>query len=87
MQAEPAGLTLPDGWNVMSAGARPCTASAVSASATSVTGTVTWDPQFGFNLPPVVNLNLALAFGANDAGVPASEALTAQFVDVKTSCP
>jgi len=71
----------------MSAGARPCSASAVSVSATSVTGTLTWDPQIGFNLSQVVNLNLMLAFGANDAGVPATEALNAQLVDVKTSCP
>jgi hypothetical protein len=87
MQAEPAGLTLPDGWSIMSAGMGPCSASAVSVSATSITGTVTWDPQIGFNLPPVVNVNLMLAFGANDAGVPATEALSAQFVDVRTSCP
>jgi hypothetical protein len=86
-QAPPAGLTLPQGWTVMTAQARPCAASAPTATATSVTGSVSWDPQLAFNLPPVVNLNVVLTFAANDAGVPATETLAAQFVDIQPSCP
>lgn len=52
-----------------------------------MTGSVSWDPQIQFNLPPVVNLNVTLAFAANDAGVPASETMSGQLVDVRTSCP
>ena len=88
-QTPPAGLTLPQGWSLMSAAARPCTGEGASTAtaATSVTGSVSWDPQVAFNLPPVVNLNVMLTFAANDAGVPTSETLNAQFVDVQPSCP
>src|SRR5215831_14264753 len=80
-QTPPAGLTLPQGWSLMSAVSRPCTGEGASTPTTSVTGSVSWDPQFEFNLPPVVNLNVMLAFAANDAGVPTNETMNAQFVD------
>jgi hypothetical protein len=34
-----------------------------------------------------VNFDLELVFGANDAGVPASERLVGQHIDVGLSCP
>ena len=88
-QTAPAGLTVPQGWRVMTSTARPCAsgASAPTATATSVTGSVSWDPTFGFNLPPVVNLDVMLMFAANDAGVPATVAMNAQLVDIRPSCP
>ncbi|HEY7372137.1 MAG TPA: hypothetical protein VIF57_08275 [Polyangia bacterium] len=88
-QAAPAGLTLPQGWSVMTGTARPCAgdASAPTATATAISGSVSWDPQFGFNLPAVVNLNVTLTFATNDAGVPATVAMNAQLVDIRTSCP
>jgi glycerate kinase len=38
-------------------------------------------------LPAVVNVNVTLGFAANDAGVPMTEAMNAQFVDVRAACP
>jgi hypothetical protein len=90
-QTAPAGLTGPQGWRVMASTARPCasgaSAATATATATSVTGSVSWDPTFGFNLPPVVNLDVMLMFAANDAGVPATVAMNAQLVDIRPSCP
>jgi hypothetical protein len=86
-QAGSTGVTLPAGWSVMSAAGRPCTGGGPSSAATTVTGTVTWGMEPGFSLPAVVNVNVTLGFAANDAGVPMTEAMNAQFVDVRAACP
>jgi hypothetical protein len=83
--ADPA-LTLPKDWTYMSASARPCTGSGPSTTPTTVTGSVDWPPQIGFTLPPAVNLDITFTFAANTSGVPATEALKAQNVDIRAAC-
>jgi hypothetical protein len=84
------GLTLPRGWTLMGAVARPCAAGSVaSATATSAAGSVDWPPQIGFSLPASANMDVTFTFtppGA-DGGVPATERLTAQNVDLRPTCP
>jgi hypothetical protein len=60
-----------------------------AASSTTVTGSVDWVPQGAFNLPPVVSLDVTLAFAGSggDGGVPASERLDGQNIDVRATCP
>ena len=83
-------LTLPQGWTLMGAVARPCAAgSAAIATATSVAGSVDWPPQIGFSLPPSANMDVTLTFApaGADGGVPATERLSAQNVDLRPTCP
>jgi hypothetical protein len=88
-KAPPAGLTLPQNWTLTTASARPCSVVGAPTVASGATGTVDWPPQFGFALPPTIDVDLTLAFSAagSDAGVPASERLTGQNIDVQTVCP
>jgi hypothetical protein len=84
------GLTLPQGWTLMGAAARPCAAGSVAiATATSAAGSVDWPPQIGFSLPPSANMDVTLTFtpAGADGGVPATERLTAQNVDLRPTCP
>ena len=88
--APDAGLTLPQGWTLMGAVARSCAAgSAPIATATTVAGSVDWPPQIGFLLPPSASMDVTLSFTAAgaDGGVPASERLNAQNVDLRPTCP
>ena len=82
-------LPLPQNWMLMNAIARPCASSDASATASAVSGTVDWPPQVAFNLPPTVNVDVTLTFSGsgNDGGVPASERLNGQNVDIRTNCP
>jgi len=63
------------------------TASGPTTEPSAVTGSIRWAPQIGFTLPPVVNVELTLTFAAVDAGLPASETLNAQNVDIRSACP
>jgi hypothetical protein len=74
---------------LMGAVARPCAADSAAIATATATGSVTWPPQIGFLLPPSANIDVTLTFGASgsDAGVPASEKLTAQNVDLHPTCP
>ena len=83
----PTGLMLPKDWSLMSAGARPCTGAGPTTEASAITGSVGWAPQIGFTLPPVVNVDVSLTFAAIDGGVPASETLNGQNVDIRNACP
>jgi hypothetical protein len=84
------GLTLPSGWSVESAGASPLSATCdvnrnpPSFPAGSVTGSADWS---GPTSPPdSANVDVVLTFPAGDAGLPATEPLTAQSVDTSTLC-
>ena len=83
----PAGLTLPKDWSLMSAVARRCNGTGPTTEPSTIAGSVGWAPQIAFNLPPVVNVDVTLTFAGIDAGVPASETLNAQNVDIRTACP
>lgn len=83
----PAGLTFPKDWSLMGAVARPCTGTGPTTEPSTITGSVGWTPQIAFNLPPVVNVDITLTFAPSDAGIPASETLNAQNVDIRTACP
>jgi hypothetical protein len=85
-------LVLPSVWRLMRAagggwGDSDAGAATPTTLAASATGKIEWAPQIGFNLPPAVNVDLELVFAANDAGVPASERLTGQLVDIRATCP
>ena len=83
---QPAGLTLPTGWNVATATVRSCAGSGSSTVASQISGTIDWAPQVGFTLPPRVNMNLALTFPGNDGGAPSTEMLVGQNVDIRNAC-
>jgi hypothetical protein len=88
--APDAGLTLPQGWTLMGAVARPCAAGSTAiATATSAAGSVAWPPQIGFSLPPSATMDVTMTFtpAGADGGVPATERLNAQNVDLRPTCP
>jgi hypothetical protein len=87
-QAPAAGLTLPKNWTMTNASARPCSVVGAPTAASGATGSIDWPPQIGFTLPPVVNLEVTLAFpsAGSGAGVPASERLNGQNIDVHAAC-
>jgi hypothetical protein len=53
--------------------------------ADTVSGTVTGSGSSG-GLPAQADVDVLMMFPANDAGAPASEALTAQNVDLSPGC-
>jgi hypothetical protein len=88
----PPGLTLPGDWKLSLANAgdnmRSCPTQTYGCVRAVATGTVDWPNSkiTPYDIPSKVNLDVTLSFEPNDAGVPASEPITAQNVDVSRSC-
>jgi len=89
----PPGLTLPPGFGFESATAGPSYAcpsrNAPGTHAVSVTGTVTAVDFLAGNssFPAHVNADLTLSFAPSDAGIPTTEPVLGQNVDVEQGCP
>jgi hypothetical protein len=87
------GLTLPSGFGLESAIAGPGNAcpsrNAPGTHALAVTGTVTIVDFLAGNssFPAHVNADLTLSFGPSDAGIPATEPIVSQDIDVQPYCP
>ena len=85
-QPQPAGLTLPSGWNVSAATVRSCAGNGASTVASQIAGSISWPPQIGFSLPTSANLDVTLTFPGNDGGAPSTEMLVGQNIDIRMAC-
>jgi hypothetical protein len=86
------GLTVPGDWKLSLANVGDSMGSCPSPTYGCLrgvaTGTVDWANSniSSYHIPSAVNVDVTLRFEPNDAGVPASEPITAQNVDVSKSC-